>query len=448
MRWICLLFYISAAVIGKAITRKWSNLLSVFAAFYAVMIFLANLHLYSMYLPSDQTILVLIVGIVSYSFGYVVFKPTYRLGNGHARSYHLTEDHEINDDYAFNKRLIIILTVLVTAFSLYRFGMTVLQLASGKSFIQIRNMYFNDDESSFGISRIDLFLFLPLHQALIIIATILFYTKTDQFSQKESRILLVFLLFDSVIGMFSNGGRENVFYFFLIFAFTNHIAAKDRAIINRISEMSLRRRRRIVRRIGVVVVIGLTVMTLLRSSTGESSLAYLFRKYYFYFSGWVPHLSYRLSLVNSGDYTHGYAFVLGLLRIPVGILRWLGMKKSEAYLAAESITGMLQERVNIGGGHTFNAYVSLFYYFYRDFGILSLIFESFLFGAFCSKTEKAFNKNPNLKTWFWYLFAFFLIISSMVRWEMVHVRTAMIVYYSVLFFKRNKKRGSQKMIRN
>jgi len=200
--------------------------------------------------------------------------------------------------------------------------------------------------------------------------------------------------------------------------------------------------------IGVITAIAaMTILTFLRSKTGEKSISYMLYTIYIYFCGYVPNFSIRLNEITSSDYTHGYVFLFGLLKPVIKVIYGvLDIPLSNHFVLADSVTTSLQTRVDIGGGINFNAYVSPFYYFFLDLGFVSLIVETFIFGVVSAMIENRFSQKPTYINAFLYIFIFYLIISSIVRWEMVHPKSAMVLYYMFLIFRQVKPRRNKRQI--
>lgn len=434
MAWICLALFGGFAISGRVIMKRYGNILTVFSAFYFTIIALGSMRLYGIMPASEQTYTVLIAGIISFSVGYLAIIALYQF-----RGVSIPKKAKDGGtyDYVLREKAIYVILLIVILYTVYRFVRIIGALRSGISFQVLRSLYFSENG---GVNRFDHFVYLPLLQTQIILACIIFFSNKTNFSYSQKRRILIVTLACVVLAMFSNGGRETLFYTGLIVIYSyflnnNHIKTSIAEWRQRIKEKKL------MKYIIAIVVVGMILMTVLRSTTGESSLSYVFRKAYLYFSGWLPNFSERLAQIKSNDYTYGFSFILGVLRLPAAVIHRF-LPESYAYSVAEKITSDLQEMVYIGGGRNFNAYVSLFYYFYRDFGFYSVVIESLIFGAVCANIEAKYLLRNNTKTLFWLLFVFFLIISSMIRWEMIHAKTAMILYYAPFCFKktiRNQK---------
>ena len=447
---ICSVVFFLTAWWGKLVKGRWSNLLTIFSGFYAIIISLANLRFYGINRASDETFDILIVGVISFMIGYCIitaFYQKYTRGKGYHTDFseNATDmDSSFLGKYGFRYYVVYIVLIFVVLYSVVELLSAVRLVMSGFSYGRIRSLYFNDNELGYGRSSIDIFVYLPLLQAMVLISSVLFFINGGRFTTKErTRILLVTFACE-VMSMFTNGGRENIFYAICIFVFTYFVTRTKEIKLSDWRSLD-KRSKRIVIFVVVIGIVGMLIMTQNRNLTGDNSSGFFLRKIYIYFSGWLPNLSARLEMINSSDYTYGSAFLLGLTKLPVLILYKIGIPYTAMHERALQITHSLQYRINIGSGITFNAYVSPFYYFFRDFGYVSLIFESFLFGAFCAIVESKYQMNKNAKSLFWLLFAFFLIISSMVRWEMVHEKTGMIVYYALVLIKKYASKEQERL---
>lgn len=437
MSWGVAILFAIVALIGRLVKGRWNNLLSIFSGFYALTISLASFRLWKINAASPLACTILAIGIIGYAAGYLTTIVVYQRRNALYKTSYLGEHTSTGQTYTARKITIYLMLFIVVLFTLYSSVRALLLLLSGTSFSLLRSLYFGGD-AAVGRSKFDLFVYLPLMQSLVLLSCVVLFSNSPNFTAKSKTRIVILVLACEVLSMFTNGGRENIVYMILTILFAYSISSVRSGHLDGRLKQIWKKRKKLFISIFCLCVVAVVIMTMSRSKTGETSFAYLRRTTYFYLSGWLPNFSLRLELLDNESFAHGYAFILGLVRLPAAVIHRLGVPDSQAYRIAEGITSSLQRRMDIGGGRTFNAYVSLFYYFYRDFGIISVLVESFLFGMFCSHREKKFEINRNEKNMFWYLFAFFLIISSMVRWEMVHIKTAMIVYYSVLFFKKKQ----------
>lgn len=449
MNWIAAIIILSYSLLGRAIKGKWSNLLSVFAGFYGVTFFLANLRLYGLNGASDQAATIILVGMTAYMCGYL-FITAYKQNTGKGiRARINAAPRRISTSYQINKVVLNIVIVFILVYSVYRLFMLLRLLGSGLSYREIRYFYFNSQHlssslaaSDFGKSRLDYYLVEPLLLCVTIISCISFFSDLLYDNIKDRIKLLSIAFICTLMSSVSSGSRETMLYYVLMYVFAFFVFRKQKyAMKAQISYSLSKKQKRFVFRIVFVIVAALIIITFSRGQSG-SGIQSLFRTIYLYFTGYIPNMSVWLEEVSAADNTYGYAFVLGLVRVPVGIIHSLfGIPESHAYSVAEMLTNTLQKRVEIGQGITFNAYVSLFYYFFRDFGYASLIIESLLFGIVCGRQEMKLNEEPTYLDLFFYFLCFYLVVASMVRWELVHTRTAMALFYVFLLLRKPKRKS-------
>ncbi|MGI6072415.1 MAG: O-antigen polymerase [Lachnospiraceae bacterium] len=450
MTWLCSLFFLILAYFGKLIKRRWSNLLTVFAGFFGVTLFLANFRWYGIYSASEEALLIMFVGVVLFFLGYIIVCAIGQTKKKQISLGTFIEINEINDTHTLRINIVKVMLIFALAYSIFRLYVLFALLRSGYEYIQIRTIYFNSKEmfegilgSIYGRNRLDVYLFQPTLLALTIISSITFFTNALNFTQKQKVRFVMLVFICTAFTAISDGGREKLYYFIMIFAFCFFIVRRKQIMRGRGKLYLSKRQKRIIRVVAVVAVIAMVVITFRRYSTGGGSIQRLLRTVYIYFTGYIPHFSIRLNELHDTDYTYGYSFILGLIKLPAAILhRVFGVPTSNAFSVAEASTSNLQFRVDIGGGTSFNAYVGPFYYFFADLGYVSLIIESFLFGAICAGTEQRYKADPSCLNLFMLLFCFYLIITSMVRWEMIHPKTAMMVYFIPLLFKKNCRKGN------
>lgn len=448
MAWACSIIFLLLAYFGRLIKRRWSNLLTAFAGFFGVTLFLANFRCYGIYGISEDALLIMFIGVILFFLGYTVVCAINQRKNNEMASRLYIETEKISDIYTLRKHIVYIMLLFALAYSVFRLYILFTLLRSGYSYIQIRTIYFNSQTmfegslgNRYGRNQLDIYLFQPILLALIIISSISFFTDALNYTQKQKVRFAALVFICTAFTAISNGGREILYYFIMIFAFCFFIV-KKKQIMGGVKLNLSKKQKRIIRLVVVVAVTAMVLMTFRRSATGESSIQSLLKTVYIYFTGYIPHFSIRLNALHNTDYTYGYSLILGLIKLPAAILhRVFGIPISNAFSVAEALTSNLQFRVDIGGGNSFNAYVGPFYYYFADLGYISLVIEAFLFGAICAGIESRFETYPSYLNLFMVLFCFYLIISSMVRWEMIHPKTAMMIYLIPFLFKKRSKRG-------
>lgn len=450
---LCAFLFLSIAVAGRIICGKWTNLLTIFSGFYGATIFFASFQGYGIWLANHATLSVMMLGIVAYAVGYFGVLAWHQ---GGTETVNFDQKAALpaflipSSSRSVRKKLAILFLILVMGYALYRFYILITLLRSGYSYQMVRTIYFSadyffDDEtaSKFGRNPLDIYFMQPMLIAVYFLACINLFSNVMGFSSKNKLIYWVVSFLSVGITAISNGGRELIFYSVLVLGFCFLSIRSNKKLI-RLPLLNKKQVKWIIR-FGIIAVVALVLVSVFRNQTKKASMSDednfgFLRTVYLYFTGYLPHFSVRMEALNENEHTHGFAFLLGLIKFPMAIIRRIiPFDTPESYALAESVTTRLQQRVNIGGGSKFNAYTSLFYYFYLDFGYLSVLLESLIFGAVCSKCEVNYQKKKTVYHCFCYLFCFYLIITSMVRWEMVHPKTAMILYFIPVIFKMSRR---------
>ena len=442
MGWFCAIHAFGLAFLGRIVRGKRSNLLSVFTGFYGITISLASMRLYELYELSTSGCLAIMLGLLFFAVGYFYVISSYqkKFGKSVSLSTGIKQKPiaQAETEYALRKVVFVVLIVIV-AYCLWELYRVFRMRRSGMSMTMVRGLYFSSSEE-YGRGREDVYVFGPLLQVLVILSSAILFYPSIIISTKKKAILSAGAFLCAVMMVFVNGGRALILYSILLY-FYSYAVNRKKASTSPVRTFFRKQKKRL-GFMSIIMVVVVLVMTSFRRGDNIDFISRLFRSGYIYLSGWVPNFDIRLELSNSLVHTNGYCFILGFIKIPAAFLhRVMQVPASSSYSAADLMTSSLQERVSIGNGISFNAYVSLFYYFYRDFGYWGIMIESALFGMFCAICEKKYELKPNLRNLTMLLFAFYLVISSMVRWGFVHPTVGMMFYYIPLFFKKRKTRS-------
>ena len=434
---VAILFYI--VYLGKMVRGKWLNLLSIFSGIYAILTFFPTLCLFGLYKASIKTYCVVGLGVISFMLGYLLIIALYKKNSSMSDSLKAVNKYynntRVQKSYEIRMLIVKVALIIIVIFTLYRFYQALRLLRGGITFNRLRALYFNDED--YGRSRLQVYFFAPLLRVLTFISIIMYFDDKTRIPYKRKLRLLIIVFACIVLLMITNGGRSALLYALLALLFYYYKSRKNNLVIE--NWQLTKFQKRIIRAVVLLTLLGILVMTFNRARSGDSYLKILIRTIYMYSSGWLPNLSIRLDMLEDTDFTNGFAFIMGFIKLPAAFLhRILKISSSNSYRMAEGITSSLQVRKYISDTSTFNAYVSLFYYFFRDFGFFGVALESAIFGGFCASKEVKFEKRGTIYDSFMYLFAFYLIVSSMVRWQLVHPISAMMVYYIPAFFKRVK----------
>ena len=397
----------SLAVLSYKIEKRLYNPVTLFCGIWALVILFAALHLYGMKEVSDYAYSIMTLGIVCFSLGsYMALSIRKRFKIGWTRKrqpVNASENYSINYPVVYLVGSIVLIYLVVesvVAFFAYRSGVQMNELRSSM-------MGYSTTGYASGmallrqgpLALIYSFVFLPGFYSLLLV------TSVDVIIGQKNRLLIVMSIVAVVL--------------------KNYAEAK-----------------KWIKRTVVIIIVGFLVVSNIRFSESEKTMA---QQLYMYFTCTVPLFDYWLAFEKStGIHTYGAVSLLGLLRFPCNILKMVGITFPTVMLNnANEIAVNWDSFVNIGPKLNYNSYVTLFLYFYKDAGILGVIIGSLLFGFVCGRTYKnlkqevAKGKTPLRLTYVYVLLGCF-IIQSYIRFFFSRTDYAMILYYALIFFKKNK----------
>ena len=181
-----------------------------------------------------------------------------------------------------------------------------------------------------------------------------------------------------------------------------------------------------------LIIVGLlSALNYISIGRGNTSIT---KTLYVYLVGCIPHLSAKLqnSPVNPVGLTSVYGFFQGPLIIINTLFRSSLLSNIRNSMSA--VHTYTQERVFIGPGMTFNAFLSPFYFFNLDGGMVGNIIFSFLFGFIAVGVYQNHLKKRTSKSMLIYLLVFFSLYMSMVRIQYFQMRFALSFLYVMIIF--------------
>ena len=421
---------------------------------FLVIVFGASLHLYGMNKDNDIAFFYIILGMVFLNAGFY-FSDTVA-SNNKAFSKRTIGNSErtyaIKSEVVANKKGIIIILALLIFFTVYYLIETSTLLARGYSLSMIRLMYFGGDElidsvasmhrSSFIVIGTT-YIYSPCQYLCIALAS---YTITDQGflhdSPKLRIILIVVTIMNIISSMLSNGGRV-VLYLLIMDTLLSHFFLRSHQRIEINHSFNLKKTRRFV--LLLVSMVGMIIVANYVTSERESSsstVVRLIQSIYYYFCGCVPNMQAKIQQfgTRNGEYTFGFLMPMTIIRpfftgmnfvLKVGVPRFYSICDQFLFDAATTHA--------IGKNLTYNAFVSMFYYFYRDFNYIGVVFDSFLLGIISSCVYRRARERKGT-AFVVYLVAMEGLSIAFVRMQLVSVGYVLAFYYSLLVFNRTKKR--------
>lgn len=425
--WIITAFICFAlAVLARHQNKNLINPQTLFCGFIGLIVFLAGLQLFDMIKASDYTYCIVIAGIVFYYLGVELIRSINTKYNSKIFVNKTAEFHTKN-------KFLMILGCMLLLWSLYRLVTVVIPLLKrGYPLDTIRMIYFGAEFQGISYSRIDnimeMFVNLPFLYAAIPIIAIEVSKKKEERDLSLGTMIIIFAWI--VLSCIISGGRLLLYVLActLVIVFSLNKRTKKNHITIDFKY-----------KIGIIFIVAFLIVGmyfLSKNRTTDTSFN-MFYSIYVYFCGCIPHMSMRLDTVSI-DYTYGFTFFSGFLRPIMLLYKYLigNGNFPDIYQRTIDIGVELQTPVNITPYKTFNAFVLPFYYFYYDAGILGVIIESFLYGAFCGNAYFKATKNNSKKHLAKYLLVTIYIMTSMIRFNLSLVYFVFAYFYIDFCFNR------------
>jgi oligosaccharide repeat unit polymerase len=333
------------------------NPVTIIFSIWTITIFLASIRLFGIYEASDFTYYIIFVGLMSFLIGYYFLGPFGRRRKNESRIY--------TGNKTFTRNTTIIYILMAVAFViLSKTAVNSLYLLlQGNQLDYIRYSARNDIMSSNAVAYV--YIAQPIVNLMICISALNFYSK------EKNKIIFWGTVVLTLLTILSEGGR-----FLLLYYIINYVYAA--ILVGR--KFKLKKKDK--KRLRVIILLVFAIIIYITISRGSNLVA----SFYVYICGSIPHLSQKVVyLDNMNTYTWGVASYQGFIRPIFTFLRNLGIISDLPFLVsmAEILTLEVEKPVSISDGSNFNGFITMFYYFYADFGILGVAIGSIIYGYLC-----------------------------------------------------------------
>lgn len=380
--------------------RYLFNPVTIFSGIWLVNVFLVNFKLYDMIGYSQKTLLIVLLGNFGFLLGNIPNKPIcFRFSKEKENTQHNQKKY----DYSLN--IPIVYSLICTSFicTIVLVIAVVRYLISGTAYSYIRDMLFGYGTEATLISSGSLMLFF-LWIITGVVYAIIPIALIELFENRRNKRKIVFGgLFLAVLYTFATAGRATIFVLLVqIIILMQHYKVQ---IPKRILKLA--------KRIVVIMIVGLLIVSSFR--VGAESQKHV-NSMYSYFCISIPLLSHWIDYIDVNHLsTNGGTLLYGIEALLSWILQKFGV----------SIPGYnaLDEMVNIPQNTwvclfydpitRYNAFCSVFYYFYLDFGMAGVFGLSLLFGII---VNNIFNKiKRDKKSLFYYLVIVQILVLSFIK---------------------------------
>ena len=395
------MLYLTLAILGflalQGYKREKSiiNFQTLFCLLWCVVCYAASLHLYDMMHFPDSVYIVFLVGCIGFSIGCNLYSPQQKRCS-------------FSNRYALNKKLLNTIYYTVAIFMIYFTIKTIMLLKSGIPYSEIRSMWgLTSHEDAMMTNKFEIFVQQFILIPVIPILNCLLLLKILRIIDlKKEDIIKVLIL--SVLYVFVSGSRI-VITNLLVQGFLFVSLFKIRLTVKYIKKI-------------VISVLLLVVLISIISENRERERVRVewdaSKTYYAYCALPVPMCYYHMERADRMNYrSYGLSFFKGMATLSSFPLSFLDIPRPEAFINMDEFYQGVHESVQIFYGIEHNAYVSMFFYFFLDFGLFGVFLGSFIYAVFLNWLYRKALRDFNLRNILLLLIALISFAKCFAKWE-------------------------------
>lgn len=399
------------------------NPVTCFSGFWLLLSYLSLMGMYGLHVPDAKTYLYFALGVLSFAIGAIIISRfNTQIIITFEKSFKDRKRVSITLYKQLNYKILPYFTIIITLMLLVYFIRTLQFMASGFALNYIRTN-FSSIVINNTIERL-LWTFIVLPASIAIVPLNLYASYIDQ----RSWVYIAASLMITIILSICDGGRVYLFFYMIQFAFFTIITSKKVEIRSKFKKYLF---------LILIAVVSIAMMVFISNERQieESPVESL----YIYFAGCFPFFEqkiYQIDAINLRGF--GMAFFFAPITLILMLLTNIGIVDyPPLYIFVQDAINSLQIYTKIGSVN-FNAFGSLFYYYYLDAGIVGIIFGSMFFGMFSFGIFKKARKYKSAQYIVLYSMILVVIATSMVRWQLGRTEFFMSLVY--IYFVTNSKR--------
>ena len=285
-------------------------------------------------------------------------------------------------------------------------------------------MMYNDEEGMIASSAayknmITWFVWPLMHTSLASLAVMVQCDKANK--NRKKKLCIIIILANLALFTLISGKRSFLVELLVFFLAVLYLQGKRFKIRGRT-------------KFGIVIVLVIVIWAFAYISTDRKSES-ITKTVYLYLCGCVPHLSIKLQ--GSAIITKGISSIYGFYQPPLMIFNAIAHIPllDDIRHSMGELSSYTQDKVFIGADTTYNAFLSPFYFFYNDGGLVGNLILSFLFGLITTHFYHNHLKKRSYRSMIIYLLIFFSLYMSMVRIQYFQMRFALSFVYVCFIFK-------------
>lgn len=397
------------AFISIKTEKKIFNPLFILMMMWGIIIFLSSLMYYTLFSADIDTYQTIFGGLCSFSIGYYVYILFFKRKVKKKKFYLTIEKKRIIYD-TINYRICYFCFVICCIFLLYRVYKYGGQLFDQGINLKSIGAAINSDSFEFNdtglINAIGFLVVNPLYLPLTIVWCI------DFIYGKKDKGLTALMVIMTILRILTTGGRQSIIQLFISLIVA--VAFSDYKRYGTLVKSALGKKNN-KKMIGVVVigVIVFLIATLSRTTEVVRTLYLDFAMQPFMFESWKDYL---------GDSrAYGFASLFGIVHPILYIMKnFLGIFDVFPVFFEDiknNIQLVYDSWISIGTVLSANAYTTSFWYMYYDGGVIAIIVEMILWGAYCARSYCLVNCVPSQKNITYYIMVIIGVCYSFAEFE-------------------------------
>lgn len=378
------------------------NPISILTGLWSLVFLFSALRLYGMIEYNNRSVVILFIGIVCIILGFLLTKKIFSL-----KQDKINKKIEKKHDYKYNivliRAILIVSVIFLIPFVIY----VVDVLKNGVPYNNIRTLYY----SYGGISLIkskQLFTIFDwyVNGIMLIMPAILI---SMVFNKQKDNFSIVLMIIFIILEVFVTSGRLQILLVFFEIVLM--------ILIKKVNIMKLSKRIKMVVLVGAAAFcIFIGAFSILRNNNKNS-----ITNFYSYPAIVVPYFSKMVEYIDDNNImTKGYATFYGpYLLVQKSIKLITGKTLSNSKFLHDIINYPQNKWVRIfdKSSDSYNAFSSMFYPFYLDFGVRGVIIFSALYGLLLGSVYFCYQKSKNEKLLIIYLLFSVGLVTSFIKWQ-------------------------------
>lgn len=396
------------------ISRDMKNPAVIYNLLWLIVISLLQINTMEWYELSVNTYVVSSLGLFMFNLG-ALFSMGISISRKRTTN-HI--DYQLDDNNGIKTRRLLSIQILLLV-------ITLPMLIKAITFIGIygwhdmRTIYANGIEYGYMTAGQRLFyihfVIFPLIQTCFYVQSVLWGKGLVPFWHVLISIInIIFVIIITV-------GRWDLAYVFIALFFSYQLNLKRKAL-SKVEQDRLKKQNRKIKYILILVVILLSWATVLRHDIESNMFENVINVVTQYFSSGMALLNVMLENVSQSGldtYHWGSATLAGFLKTISFIMQLITLGHfSFSVPDVQEYAGQFHA---VSPAENMNAYVTIYYYFMRDFGYLGLIVFTFIFAFICVNIYKNLKINPSLFNQIAYLHMISILFFSTLWWEPIRM---------------------------